>query len=170
MSRPQLTNNAKYTILPATSHSALAMSNWSLDLFPHSPEPSFLLRPLDRYETSLLLLSAVIPRNVVNLWIAMGLVSRTPLPTGSKWIMSRDRPRNMQESEELRLAPLFLVVPSRGGGCLKNRRCDEYVRHLYPLWQKTETCSQGYPQKVGNENSHATRIARERFRSTLLKY
>ena len=91
MSRPQLTNNAKYTILPATSHSALAMSNWSLDLFPHSPEPSFLLRPLDRYETSLLLLSAVIPRNGVNLWIAMGLVSRTLLPTGINRSMSNDR-------------------------------------------------------------------------------
>jgi hypothetical protein len=49
-------------------------------------EPSFLLRPLDRYETSLLLLRAVIPRNVLNLWIAMGLRARASAqrePVGS---------------------------------------------------------------------------------------
>jgi len=113
MSRPQLTNNAKYTILPATSHSALAMSNWSLDPFPHSLEPSFLLRPLDRYETSLLLLRAVIPRKVLNLWIAMGLAIRAPESVRVDWVMSRQVPRNMQESDELRPEPLLGVVLSR---------------------------------------------------------
>lgn len=67
-----------YTIVPETSHLALALRNWSLDLFPHSLEPSFLLRPLDRGETPLLLLRAVIPRKMLNLWIAMGLVRRAP--------------------------------------------------------------------------------------------
>ena len=53
--------------MPETSHLALALRNWSLDLFPHSLEPSFPLRPLDRDETSLLLLRAVIPRKLSNL-------------------------------------------------------------------------------------------------------
>lgn len=60
--------------MPDTSHLALAVRNWSLDLFPHSLEPSFPLRPLDRDETSLLLLRAVIPRKLSKLCITIGLV------------------------------------------------------------------------------------------------
>jgi hypothetical protein len=76
-------------------------------------EPSFLLRPLDRYETSLLILRAVIHRNVLNLWITMGLVVRAPVSARADGVMSRQFPRNMQESDELRLIPLLLVVLSR---------------------------------------------------------
>ncbi len=65
-------------------------------------EPSFLLRPLDRYETSLLLLRAVIPRNVLNLWIAMGLVGIALAKVRADSIVSRKFPRNMQESKEHR--------------------------------------------------------------------
>jgi hypothetical protein len=64
--------------VPETSHSALAVRNWSLDLFPHSLEPSFLLHPLDRDETSLLLLRAVIPRKLLDLCITIGLVAGAP--------------------------------------------------------------------------------------------
>gem|GEM_PF-3183013 len=75
--------------MPATSHLALALRNWSLDLFPHSLEPSFLLRPLDRDETSLLLLRAVIPRNVLNLLITRGLVVRVQVSARADGVMSR---------------------------------------------------------------------------------
>jgi hypothetical protein len=34
----------------------------------------FVLLPLDRYETSLLSQRALIPRNVLNLWITIGLM------------------------------------------------------------------------------------------------
>ena len=96
-------------------------------------EQSFLLRPLDRYETSLLLLRAVIHRNVLNLWIAIGLVGITLAQVRADWIMSRKFPRNMQESKEHRIEPLLVVVLLSCGGCLKNRRFDEYARHLYRL-------------------------------------
>ena len=76
-------------------------------------EPSFLLRPLDRYETSLLLLRAVIHRNVLNLWIAIGLVGITLAQVRADWIMSRKFPRNMQESNEHRRWLLLVVVPLR---------------------------------------------------------
>jgi hypothetical protein len=61
-------------------HLALALRNWALDLFPYPLDPSFLLYPLDRDETLLLLMRAIIPRKVLNLWIAMGLVTRSQLP------------------------------------------------------------------------------------------
>ncbi len=64
--------------MPGISHLALALGNWSLDLFPISMEPSFLPQPLDRKETSLLLLRAVIPRKLSILWITIGLVARAP--------------------------------------------------------------------------------------------
>jgi len=38
-------------------------------------EPYFFFSPLDRYETSLLTLSATIPRIVVNLWIVIRIVA-----------------------------------------------------------------------------------------------
>lgn len=61
--------------MPEVIHSALALSmNWSLDLFPHSLEPSFLLCPLDRYETSLLVKRSIIPRKISNLWIVIRMV------------------------------------------------------------------------------------------------
>lgn len=119
-------------------------------------EPSFLRRPLDRYETSLLLLRAVIPRNVLNLWIAMGLVRRVPASVRTDWLLSRQVPTNMQESKEHRLGPLLVVVLARWGGCLKCRRFAENTRHLYRLLGNTVTYSQGYQQKMGNENSYAT--------------
>ena len=139
--------------MPATSHLALAFRNWSLDLFPHPLEPSFLLYPLDRDETLLLLMRAIIPRKVSNLWIAVGLVTRSQLPVRSDWVISKNISRNMQESKELRHEPLLLVVLSRRGGCLKNRRFDESTRHSRYLWQNTVTCSQCYPQKMWNKNS-----------------
>ena len=134
--------------MPATSHLALAFRNWSLDLFPHPLEPSFLLYPLDRDETLLLLMRAIIPRKVSNLWIAVGLVTRYQLPVRSDWVISKNISRNMQESKELRHEPLLLVVLSRRGGCLKNRRFDESTRHSRYLWQNTVTCSQCYPQQL----------------------
>jgi hypothetical protein len=75
-------------------------------------EPSFLLTPLDRFETSLLLLGAVIPRNVFNLWITMGLVIRAPKLGAVCWIVSSSISRNMQETNEVRLLPLLVVAPS----------------------------------------------------------
>ena len=134
--------------MPATSHLALALRNWSLDLFPHPLEPSFLLYPLDRDETLLLLMRAIIPRKVSNLWIAMGLLTRSLLPARSDWVISKTISRNMQESNELRHKPLLLVVPSFRGGCLKNGRFDESTRHSRYLSQNTMTCSQCYPQQL----------------------
>ncbi len=121
--------------------------------FPQSMEPSFLLYPLDRDETLLLLMRAIIPRKVSNLWIAMGLVTRSQLPARSDWVISRNISRNMQESKELRHEPLLLVVLSCHGGCLKNGRFDESTRHSRYLSQNTVTCSQCYPQKMWNKNS-----------------
>jgi hypothetical protein len=66
------------TAVPATSHLALALRNWSLDLFPHPLEPSFLFYPLDRDETLPLLMRAVIPRKLLNLCITIGLVASAP--------------------------------------------------------------------------------------------
>lgn len=103
----------KDTIVPATSHLALALRNWSLDLFPHPLEPSFLFYPLDRDETLPLLMRAIIPRKVSNLWIAVGLVAKSQLPMRSNWVISKNIPRNMQESKELRLVPLLLVAQPR---------------------------------------------------------
>jgi hypothetical protein len=99
--------------VPEISHLALAVRNWSLDLFPHSLEPSFPLRPLDRHETSLLLLRAFIPRKLPNLCITMGLVAGAPTSARVAKIMSRHIPRNMHESKELRLVPLLVVAQSR---------------------------------------------------------
>lgn len=86
----------------------------------------------------------------------MGLVVRAPVPARADWVLSRQFPRNMQEGNEHRRWPLLVVVLLSCGGCLKNRRFAEYTRHLYCLLQNAETCSHGYPQKMGSENSHAT--------------
>lgn len=59
----------------------------------------------------------------------------------------------MQESNERREEPLLVVAWLIWGGCLKSRRFDECTRHLHCLWQNADTCSHGYPQKMGNENS-----------------
>jgi hypothetical protein len=56
------------------------------------------------------------------------------------------------------MEPLLVVVSLIRGGCLKNRLFDEYARHLCRISQGSMTCSQCYPQKMGNENSHATLI------------
>lgn len=70
----------------------------------------------------------------------------------------RDLSRNMQERKELRLDPLLLVDRSIWGGCLKNRRIDESASHWQHLSANPGTCSQGYPQKMGNENIYASRF------------
>ena len=152
--------------MPATSHLALAFRNWSLDLFPHPLEPSFLLYPLDRDETLLLLMRAIIPRKVSNLWIAVGLVTRYQLPARSDWAISRNISRNMQESDELKHEPLLLVVLPCRGGCLINGRFDESTRHSRYLSQNTMTCSQCYPQKMWNGISQAKLPAMEWLQST----
>ena len=56
-------------------HSARAVRNRSRDLVLYSMEPSFLFSALDRYESSLLMLTAIIPRTVGNLWIAIRMVA-----------------------------------------------------------------------------------------------
>ena len=81
-------------------------------------------------------------------------------------MISKNISRNMQESKELRHEPLLLVVLSRRGGCLKNRRFDESTRHSRYLLQNTVTCSQCYPQKMWNEISQAKLATTEWLQST----
>lgn len=61
----------------------------------------------------------------------------------------------MQESNEINMLPLLLVVLLRKSGCLKNRRFDKSIRHLHRLLWNSALCAQGYPQKMWNVNSRA---------------
>lgn len=52
-----------------------------------------------------------------------------------EWIAPGDFSRNMQETQEPLLEPLFLVVQSLKGGCLNNRQFDKFARYLRHLDQ-----------------------------------
>ena len=129
-----------------------------LHLFPIRWSRLFLCPPLDRFKTPLLLLKAAIPRSVMNLWIAIRMVAIVNTLGKADHTMSSGLSRNMQEHKELRLDPLLLVDRSKWGGCLKNRRIDESASHWQHLSANPGTCSQGYPQKMGNENIYASRF------------
>jgi hypothetical protein len=117
----------------APRHSALVMRKYPLLFFTFS-ETFYLLIPLDRARNPLLSASVAIHRKVLSLWIADRMCLYGKNAPWSDRVTSPNVPRNMQESWELTSKPLFLVVSSIGGGCLKNRRRDERARHSHYIF------------------------------------
>ena len=75
------------------------------------------------------MLTAVIPRTVLNLWITSGMEVMAKIRARTSESCQELFPRNMQKSEERILQPQLLVGRILWGGCLKNRRFDKYARH-----------------------------------------